>query len=68
MRSLRIPSLVVVSAVLAGELALGEPSPEEAVGQPAPTLSFVKSYNCTGLPTNDDLKGKAVIIEFYDTR
>ena len=41
---------------------------ESAAGKPAPEITVGQVWNTTGIPTNSDLKGKAVLLEFYDTR
>ncbi|MDP6118120.1 MAG: hypothetical protein QF437_30895 [Planctomycetota bacterium] len=41
---------------------------ESAVGKVAPEITVGKVWNTTGIPTNADLRGKAVVLEFYDTR
>jgi hypothetical protein len=56
-------SLFVSSAAYAEEHAA-----DSAVGTPAPEITVGKIWNSTGIPTNADLKGKAVLLEFYDTR
>lgn len=54
--------VLVPPAARAGE------DPQSAVGKPAPKIELTRSINLEPIPTNENLLGQTVLLEFWDTR
>ncbi|MDA1141259.1 MAG: hypothetical protein O3B01_22070 [Planctomycetota bacterium] len=65
----KLSACVLLSGLFAGPAVQAEEySADSAAGKPAPEITVGQVWNTTGIPNNSDLKGKAVLLEFYDTR
>lgn len=41
---------------------------DKLLGQPAPRIELSKALNCDFVPSNENLLGRVVLFELYDTR
>ena len=64
---MKLSACMLLGSLAVSSVAHAEYSAESAVGQPAPELTVGKVWN-SGVPSNEGLKGKALLLEFYDTR